>query len=108
MALRRVAIEGILIIAPIENSRTPAGLRDLPDRFARVVQNQNYCSLNLIVTVMCIGTGLPCSCAGAYFQRLNASFAAPCKIAGPETIAMLVTCPVASIRASIVTAPPTR
>src|SRR6202030_1164798 len=54
---------------------------------------------------MCIGTGLPCSCAGSYFQRLSASFAASCKIAGPETTFMLATCPLASIRASIVTAP---
>ncbi len=60
-----------------------------------------------MVTVKCMGTGLPSRVAGRYFHWRNASMAACCKSAGPETTFIADTCPFASISASTRTSPST-
>src|SRR5882724_3648919 len=68
---------------------------------------KDYGKRNWMVTVRCIGTGLPSSDAGWYFHCFKASVAACCSNVGPETTFIVVTRPLASISASTVTLPET-
>jgi hypothetical protein len=60
-----------------------------------------------MVTVKCMGTGLPSRVAGWYFHWRSASIADCCRSAGPENTFIADTCPFASISASTRTSPST-
>src|SRR5215467_3062816 len=99
---RRISVrEGFR--SPSRLDQRPCAVSRSPDQVARA-----YCSLNWTVTVRWVAEGTPFSIAGWYFHCFTALVAASCNKAGPESTRVVVTRPVTSISASIVTLPPTR
>src|SRR5207237_8354239 len=93
----------------VVQQRLEEARRITPRQTAGLAQKETdfYWRWNWMVTVSCVGAALPSSIAGWYFHCFKASMAACCSSVCPEITCIVVTRPLASINASIVTPPET-